>query len=74
MYALWSVLHERKEPPSLLEIEIAEGKRALNDPMVIDYFSKIPRNAHPEKDAPNLPVSGALSLQNHDTDSISGAF
>jgi hypothetical protein len=36
------VLDARADAPSLLELEIAQGKRRLIDPDVIQYFSTLP--------------------------------
>jgi hypothetical protein len=53
LYSMYEALEARAEPPLLLELEIAQGKRRLDDPDVVKYFSAMPASC--TSDA--LPVS-----------------
>jgi hypothetical protein len=39
---MYEAIKDRAEAPSPLELEIAEGKRRLDDPAVIGYFANMP--------------------------------
>jgi hypothetical protein len=42
LYRMYEALEAREESPSLLELEIVQGKRRLDDPDVINYLSALP--------------------------------
>jgi hypothetical protein len=47
MHELFQALKSRSGPdsaPTVLELEIIEGKRALDDPLVVQHFAHVPRS------------------------------
>jgi hypothetical protein len=51
MFQLYSVLKDRDQPPTLEEIEIASGKRKLDDKAEAEYLQKLEKSSQNIKKA-----------------------